>query len=165
MDLVGEAGLDVAPWSLRSDGATVRDPAANPNYCYEWAFEEHNTIVLSLWFAQMKVEDGRVVQRRNMRKLRQRIDAATHLRQGTRLAMGKRAIRADVAVQHAFRRQTPVGIIVCDGERLDLDDPTSMDPSRVEYRLLDSSRWHVVRYDDFGPSAGDAVIVRDEPLA
>ena len=38
MDLVREAGVDVNPWAVKADGTAVRNPRANPNYCYNWAF-------------------------------------------------------------------------------------------------------------------------------
>ena len=36
MDLVEEAGLDVASWAFKADGTPVATPAANPAYCYDW---------------------------------------------------------------------------------------------------------------------------------
>lgn len=161
IDLVEQAGIDVTPWSFRADGAAVDVPAANPAHCYEWCFRDDAKVVLSLWFDRMKVEDGRVVQRVDMRELRRRVEGLKHLDKGTRTTTVRRASAVDSAVQLAFRAKLPVRVIVCDGDKRDLDDPDRRDPSKVELRLLDKSPWRVTEYDWMG---GAALIVRDEPL-
>lgn len=42
-DLVREAGIDVSNWSNYKKPAV---PAANPRYCYDWAFEGEDRVVL-----------------------------------------------------------------------------------------------------------------------
>jgi hypothetical protein len=161
MDLVQQAGLDVAPWAFRADGRAVKSPAANPAYCYEWCFLGNSRVVLSLWFELMSLESGRVVQGVNMRDLRRSVERAKHLDAGTRTANVRRAAAVDSAVFRAFRETLPVHVIVCDGDRRDIDDVARRDPSKVERRLLDDSPWHVTAYD---LAKGDTVIVRDQPL-
>jgi hypothetical protein len=165
MDLVEQAGIDVAPWAVTSEGTPVAVPAANPAYCYEWCFGNNELVVLNLWFDHMLLEDGRVLQRRNMRDLRRRIEQATHLEAGTRTANVRRAVAVDSAVQRAFRDKLVVRVIICDGERRDLDDVESRDPSKVERRLLDPSPWRVTSYDYLGiATGGNATILRDQRL-
>lgn len=165
MDLVAEAGIDVSAWSKTADGSTVAVPAANPAYCYEWSFSDEKRVVLSLWFDQMQLQDGRVFQRRNMRDLRRRIESASHLDAGTKTANIRRAAAVDSAVQRAFRDKLEVRVIVCDGDRRNLGDIERRDPSRVELRRLDPSSWRVMEYDYFGiTTGGDALIVRDALL-
>lgn len=161
MDLVEEAGLDVASWAFKADGTPVATPAANPAYCYEWCFEDGERVVLSLWFDEMGQEDGRVVQRVNVREHRRRVERAKHLAPGTRTANVRRAIKLDSAIQRAFRDELPVQVIVCDGGKRDIGDVASRDPSRVERWLLDPSPWHVTAYDN---PTGKAVLVRDRHL-
>lgn len=161
MDLVQRAGIDVGPWAFRADGKTVKSPAANPAYCYEWCFVGEARVVLSLWFEHMVLESGRVVQRVNMRDIRRRIERAEHLDTGTRTANVRRAVAVDSAVFKAFREALPVYVIVGDGDRRDIDDVARRDPSRVERRLLDESIWRVTAYDIGG---GNAVIERCQPL-
>jgi 5-methylcytosine-specific restriction enzyme A len=161
MDLVEQAGIDITPWGFRADGTAVDVPAANPAYCYEWCFSDPHKVVLNLWFDRLLMENGRVLQRVNMRDLRRRVEAAKHLDSGARSAAVRRAMAVDTAVQRAFRDRLHVRAIVCDGDKRDLDDPSRRDPSRVELRLLDPSPWRVTEYDWMG---GAAVIVRDEPL-
>lgn len=161
MDLVALAGVDVAAWALRADGARVDNPAANPAHCYEWCFGDAERVVLSLWFDRILVEEDRAIQRVNMRHLRRRVEAANHLDAGTRTATIRRAMALDTAVQRAFRDRLPVRVIICDGDKRDLSDPTRRDPSRVELRLLDPSPWRVTEYDWMG---GAATIVRDQHL-
>ena len=162
MDLVEAAGIDVEPWAVRANGTRVAHPAANPAYCYEWCFvDPGKLVVLSLWFEHLSIDDGVVLQRVNMRKLRAIIDRSGHLNQGTRMANAKRAIRADSAIIAAYQKQLPVRVILCDGEQRDLDDRAKRDPSRVDRRLLDPSTWRVREYD---LNSGAAVIARDEPV-
>jgi hypothetical protein len=166
IDLVAQAGVDVAPWAFRADGTPVAVPAANPAYCYEWYFGDATKVVLSLWFDRMKLENGRVVQRFNMRDLRRRIEKAPHLDSARKKTTVRRAVAVDSAVQRAFRDKLPVRVIVCEGDIRSIDDLANRDPSKVERRLLDSSSWHVLEYDYLGTTTGGAaVIVRDELLA
>ena len=165
MDLVEQAGIDVTPWSFTADGTPVAIPASNPAYCYEWCFWNAERVVLSLWFDHMLVEEGRVIQRRNMRSLRRRIEQANHLDPGTRTANVRRAVAVDSAVQRAFKNKLPVHVIDCDGERRILEDVESRDPSKVERRFLDLSPWQVMSYDYLGiTTGGAAVIVRGAPI-
>ena len=68
MDLVEKAGVDVELWSRRADGSATDIPAANPKYCYDWAFGgSAEPTVLRVWHEQLKAEDGRTLYRGNMR--------------------------------------------------------------------------------------------------
>ncbi len=142
-----------------------RDPAANPAYCYEWCFTQGLLSVFNLWFGNLKIEHGKVVHPVNFRLVQRRVEASEHLDQGTRTAMGKRASRCDRAIRRARETGAPVRVILLDGDRRDLSDPTSLDASRVELRLLDPSPWHVVTYDLWGTTTGgDGLLERDEPI-
>ncbi len=63
-DLVREAGLDVSDWA---NYRRPESPAANPKYCYEWAFwnAAKKTVVLCLWFSAMKNDRGGIFQSLN----------------------------------------------------------------------------------------------------
>jgi len=53
MDLVEAAGHDITDWA-NTKGA----PAANPKYCYEWAFlQAGQPVVLCLWHEEMQEEN------------------------------------------------------------------------------------------------------------
>jgi 5-methylcytosine-specific restriction protein A len=158
MDLVEEAGIDVASWAFKGDGTRVVHPAANPAYCYDWCFEDGKRVVLSLWFEEMRLENSRIVQRINVREHQRRVERATHLAEGTRKAVVRRAVKLDSAIQRAFREELLVRVIVCDGDRRDIGNTTRRNPSRVERRLLDPSSWHVTAYDN---PTGKTVLVRD----
>lgn len=55
MDLLEEAGLDVAPWRVTGDGKAVKTPRANPAYCYDWAFgNEAEGFVVCVWHASLR---------------------------------------------------------------------------------------------------------------
>ena len=54
MDLVEEAGIDITDWA-KSSNRGKKWAAANPKYCYEWAFiETGKVVVLNLWFDLMQ---------------------------------------------------------------------------------------------------------------
>ncbi len=156
MELVAQTGIDVPPWSITKGGKPVADPASNPAYCYEWSFEDRERVAFGLWFEKMLVDDGRVVQRVNMRDLQRSIERAAHLEAGRRAAISKRAVRFDIAAQNAFRSKLPVRVIVCDGDRINLSDTSTTEPSKVELRLLDPSPRRVTEYVDVGSNAGAA---------
>ncbi len=70
-DLVKEAGLDVSDWANFSRGP--KWTAANPKYCYEWAFvEPGRVVILSLWHAQLQERRGTITWSRNLRDWIQR---------------------------------------------------------------------------------------------
>jgi hypothetical protein len=54
IDLVRDAGIDVSDWANYGNGR--KPAAANPKYCYEWAFvEPGKVVVLNLWYADLRV--------------------------------------------------------------------------------------------------------------
>lgn len=63
-NLVRDAGLDVSDWSNYKK-STV--PAANPRYCYDWAFEGDDRVVLCLWYGEIQEGDTGVFQSLNYR--------------------------------------------------------------------------------------------------
>lgn len=51
MDLAKQAGLDVSDWANYKG-----NPASNPKYCYEWALQgSNNVIICNLWFKEMRM--------------------------------------------------------------------------------------------------------------
>jgi len=58
MDLVKAAGLDVREWSKFKGGKDKA--AANPKFCYEWAFVGDQVVVLNLWHSLMHDDDGTI---------------------------------------------------------------------------------------------------------
>lgn len=150
LDLVKAAGVDVSDWKNFAGGE--RGAAGNPKYCYEWAFIEHGrVVVLNLWFASMRIEGGRIVQRINMRK--------TGAQPGTvpkQAVWSKRARKMDDAIKIAYEDRLPVRVVVCDGRMRQSAAPDA-DASRVTKRLLDPVTWSVSSYDE---STGDCILVR-----
>jgi len=61
MDLVAAAGIDVSPWQRKKDGSPVKNPRANPHYCYEWGFGGRDEpIVLCVWHNSLELADGNI---------------------------------------------------------------------------------------------------------
>ncbi|MDI1247850.1 MAG: hypothetical protein PSV13_03110 [Lacunisphaera sp.] len=131
-DLVTQAGVDTSDWANVKGGHA----AANPKYCYDWAFwdDAKKVVVFCLWYSQMDEHEGRVFEVLNYRDVARKADSV-------RVA---RARRMDQGLYMAFRRKLPVRVIVVDGARRGEADA---DFSKVEFRMLDPVPWSVVSYD------------------
>lgn len=151
MDLVAEAGLDVSDWANYAG----KHPASNPRYCYEWVFiQEGMPSVACLWFDNIRMEpDGSVRQRLNLWQVAKKHDSLPG-----RSAVAKRARALDLALQTAFRKQSPIRVIVVDGKQADLVAQNAKS-SKVERRRLDPAEWTVPEYDS---STGDCLLMRNE---
>lgn len=67
MDVVRDAGIDVTDWGNYSRGPNWA--AANPKYCYEWAFiRPEHVVVLNVWYNQIKPRDGTMIIEGNFRE-------------------------------------------------------------------------------------------------
>ncbi len=145
IDLVSAAGVDVSDWANFKGGA--QNAAWNPKYCYEWAFiEPKKVVVLNLWFENLSVRDGEIVQDLNLREWARRYAGISKTQQA------KRASNADLAIQTAVKEDLPIRVIVCDGKMSDASE-TDSKPSRVKKRLLDPVTWRITDYDrDSGQS-------------
>ena len=136
-DLVRQAGMDVGDWS---NYAKPHAPAANPRYCYEWAFEASDRIVVCLWYGEMREDSSGVYQSLNYR-------AISASRRQWNPTQRKRAGRMDHALQLSKSRNLPIRVIIVDGSRRGDNEETA---SKVERRLLDPIPWFVASYDDEG---------------
>ena len=65
-DLVREAGVDVSDWA---NYKRPNSPQTNPRYCYEWAFEAPDRVVVCLWYEEMKQEGVDIFQKLNYREI------------------------------------------------------------------------------------------------
>jgi hypothetical protein len=137
-DLVRDAGVDVSGWA---DYKRSEHPASNPNFCYEWAFEASDRVVVCLWFQEMQTAGDVVFQNLNYRAI-----AAS--RRNWNATQRERAATMDHAIQFARLKYVPIRVIVVDGSRRsDADDQSR---SKVERRLLDPVSWFVAAYDEDG---------------
>ncbi len=136
MDLVSAAGVNVDDWGNYKGGS--KNAAANPKYCYEWAFvEPGKVVVLNLWHEAMVERDGKAVREFNMRE---------SAKNAEKVIWGMRAVRMDKAIQEANKNKLPICVIVCSGSRRGFDQPKT-EASKVEERLLDPTPWTVAAYD------------------
>ncbi len=143
IDLVREAGVDVSTWKDYA-GGKARE-AANPKYCYEWAFiQPGRVVVLNLWHDSMQEKDGTVFQDINMRERAEKPALAA----GAPVWV-KRARHMDRAIRTAYLEHLPVRVIVCAGARRNPDDPYA-EASKVRKRVLDASPWAVTSYAKAG---------------
>jgi 5-methylcytosine-specific restriction protein A len=151
MDLVASAGVDVSDWKENRRGE--KWAAANPKYCYNWAFvQPDGAIVITLWYDRIRVERGKLRVTGNMR------------RWGTRLPVGggpkienwrRRAYAWDAAVRLAAERSTGVRAVVSAGDLRESKDLGGT--SKVKRRLLDGVIWAVTKYV---ASSGEYTLVR-----
>lgn len=140
MELVSEAGIDVAAWSNYKLGRTR--PASNPKYCYKWAFlEPGRQAILNIWHDQIIDNGGIVFFNRNFRLVARE-------RHG---AQKSRAKEFDETVATAYADRLPVRMIVLDGP-----NPEAR-VRKVGRRLLDAEFWHVTSYEQ---ATGECTIVR-----
>lgn len=136
MDLVARVGIDVADWSNYKNGANA--PAANPRFCYNWAFVEGNIIVVNLWYGAIEPRGDTLVLRERVR----RGDSVLWTR--NRTGPGKaRGERLDEAIRTAHSKSLPVRVVIIDGDRTRETGKRSV----VNKRRLDDVPWHVSFYD------------------
>jgi 5-methylcytosine-specific restriction protein A len=172
MDLVEQAGIDVAPWHTTAEGRPVRNPRANPSFCYDWAFgSEKEGFLVCIWHGSLKPLDlpsgQAIVYNENFRDLalgldRKAIDRTQPNEERNRArSQAHRARAFDRALQLSFRRAMPVRVIVIEGdqnERAELGKASS----KVDARKLDVENWFMHEYDN---DTGNVLLVRGLALA
>ncbi len=167
MDLVEQAGIDVTPWHTTTDGRQVRNPRANPSFCYDWAFgSEKEGFLVCIWHGSLKVlglpTDQAIVYNENFRDLalgldRKAIDRTQPGDERNRArSQAKRARAFDLALQRSFRRARPVRVIVLEGDRRGREE-LGKDSSTVDARKLDAENWFMHAYDN---DTGNVMLVR-----
>jgi len=165
MDLVQAAGIDVSPWAVKADGTPVRNPRANPNYCYEWAFGGgHEPGLACIWHGSLQARGGQIVYEDNIRAYALKLDRIANEDRNPSVKsrardQARRARAVDSLLQRAFRAGSAVRVIVLDGDEKD-ESELGWDSSRVHFRSLDSTPWFVHAYDD---ESGKVRLIRGLP--
>ena len=166
MDLVAEAGVDVSGWARRADGTAVTNPAANPNYCYEWTFgKAGEPIVFCVWHQALVLSGDRLIYQDNLRELASKLTRWGHDRsyqsdfRSRALRQAKRATQFDFAIQRAARIGEPVRVILLLGD-LPTQDDVGERAATVDFRRLDAREWQVESYED-----GRFLLVRSQAYA
>lgn len=172
MDLVEQAGIDVTPWHTTADGRPVKNPRANPSYCYDWAFgSENEGFLVCIWHGSLKLLDlpsgQTIVYNENFRELalaldRKAIDRTQPSEERNRArSQAHRARAFDRALQLSFRRAMPVKVIVLEGDRRQREE-LGKASSTVDARKLDTENWFMHAYDN---DTGNVLLVRGVVLA
>jgi 5-methylcytosine-specific restriction protein A len=145
IDLVAEVGIDTSGWLTKEDGTPCVTPASNPNYCYEWCFRdfEKKLLLINLWFDETTIEDDRLVQKFNMRKISSTDDDSNRR---------KRASSLDSALWIASLGEWTIRTMIL-GREYGKDGK-----SRASKRLLDPTDWLIRKYDE---ETGDCVLERN----
>lgn len=150
MDLVKLAGIDVSDWKNYKWGKT--NPAANPKYCYEWAFvEKGKAVVLNLWYSKMMEKDEEIFQNINMRN-----DAKYFGSIPGKSVWARRALSMDNAIKIAVKDKLDVRVIILEGDILRVKSSDAK-ASKVKKRMLDPLPWTITNYN-WGN--GDCKLVR-----
>jgi hypothetical protein len=146
MDVAEAAGLDITDW------ASSRMGAANPKYCYEWAFAspDRSKILLCLWHGECEAAGDEIVQRGTIRPLILSLE-------GEGSPRGKRARKFDELLQDAWRLKTPIRVAMVDQAEKHPSSGPENDFSHAAYRELDPVPWHLDKYDMM---TGDYVLRR-----
>ena len=172
MDLVEQAGIDVTPWHTTAEGRPVKNPKANPSYCYDWAFgSEKEGFLVCIWHGSLKLLDlpsgQAIVYNENFRDLalgldRKAIDRTQPSEERNRArSQAHRARAFDRALQLSFRRAMPVRVIVLEGDRRQREE-LGKASSTVDARKLDVESWFMHAYDN---DTGNVLLVRGVVLA
>lgn len=172
IDLVEQAGIDVTPWHTTAEGRPVKNPKANPSYCYDWAFgSEKEGFLVCIWHGSLKLLDfpsGQgIVYNENFRDLalgldRKAIDRTQPSEERNRArSQAHRARAFDRALQLSFRRAMPVRVIVLEGDRRQREE-LGKASSTVDARKLDTENWFMNAYDN---DTGNVLLVRGVVLA
>jgi 5-methylcytosine-specific restriction protein A len=167
MDLVEKAGIDVSPWGVKKDGSVVKNPRANPNYCYEWAFGGNGEpTALCVWHRSLAFSQGLISYEDSLRQHALKLDLAAidrsnppHVKSRAR-DQAKRARNFDSLLQRAFRKSEPIRVVMLLGEPRS-EAEIGWDTSKVKYRSLDTEAWYVHSYSDVD---GAFRLVRSIPL-
>lgn len=154
IDLVAEAGIDVAPWHVKKDGRPAKRPNANPHYCYEWAFGgADQPTALCVWHRAIKVGRDAIEYADNLRRFALRLDEIAieprnpaDVRSRAR-DQAKRARSFDSLLQRACRRLAPIRVILLEGDDKGAEQ-LGWNASKVRYRALDVESWYVRSYSN-----------------
>jgi 5-methylcytosine-specific restriction protein A len=151
-DAVSNAGVDVTKWHRTSAGAPVKNPAANPHYCYRWAFfEPASCAALCIWWEDVASDALGAYYESNSREEAMGLESAvedwrhsdTERKQAKRWAGSAREF--DAIVKQAFWGKLPVKCILVARENSVV--PGRFERSQARYRELDATPWHVETYD------------------
>ena len=139
MDLVEAAGLDISDWA-NYEG---KNPATNPNYCYEWCFiEDGKPIVLNIHYAEIDFTSYDVPSvNLNMREFSSGLSAMKGKK-----PLSNRAYRFDEALKFALRNESPIRLVIFDGIQGD-ELVYGKKAMKVALRQLDSEVWSIAEYD------------------
>jgi 5-methylcytosine-specific restriction protein A len=156
MDLVDQAGIDVSAWRVKKGGGAVKNPRANPQFCYEWSFGgDGEPMALCVWHKDIYIDPAQdqIYCDDNLldfaTKLEQRgNDPTTSGKVKSRArSQAQRARKFDDQIKQAFNMQRPIRVIVLSGKNGDKTNAGD-NTATVKYRHLDASPWHVQSYSD-----------------
>lgn len=154
IDLVHQAGINVAPWFIKQDNLPAASPRSNPTYCYNWAFGGQNDSLLAcIWHGSLTISDGEIAFKGNIRALAERLEAVSSDTSRTSAERQRarqqtpRARSLDALFAVAYRGSMSVRVILNEGV-IGSEERLGTDSSVVRVRRLDLASWIVRSYSD-----------------
>jgi hypothetical protein len=130
IDLAKQAGFDVSKWSVDFQG----NPATNPKYCYEWAFQDENVVICNIWYDELEMVNGYVEDHLELKNWAVSKDNPA-------VRIGRRRKMLEI-VGRAYANATPIRAIILDGIRRGPGKRVN-----ITGRLLDPKEWSVINFD------------------
>jgi hypothetical protein len=165
-DLLSYIGISNEDWHITSTGQTVENFKANPNFCYDWSFgSEDQGFAICVWHDELKLDGGRIIYLENIKAHANRLEKESRnslidRKHRSRAAQqAKRARSFDAAISASYRKGLPLSVILLSGDRVGNNEIGSA-TSKVKFRVLDTIKWYVHRYDI---DSGDTCLVRGVP--
>lgn len=146
IDLVESVGIDVSEW-YNTKGGRGR-AASNPKFCYDWAFEKPNKLILlNIWYSHLDENRGKIFSN---------ISLNPYLGASPNALVKERSRKLVTAIRTAYAKNLPVRVVLLEGIRRDRNAAISK-ASKVKARMLDSEIWHVSALNE---SKAEAILVR-----
>jgi 5-methylcytosine-specific restriction endonuclease McrA len=141
-------------WRINKNGEPVKNPSANPKFCFEWSFGgDGEPIALCIWHKDFFIDpahdqiywDGNLRDFAVKLELRESDPTASGTVKSRARSQSQRARKFDEQIKQAFIMERPIRAIILIGqhsEKTNAGDSTS----KVKFRQLDASPWHVQSY-------------------
>ena len=152
IELVMKAGHDVLPWHQ-----TKGHPASNPNFCYEWCFQDPKAgFIFNLWHEEMVEDEYGITVSGNKRDMLAKARSPDLNLKSKRAASSriKRARLFDDYLREILNTPQTFNVIIQSGSLQSID---TYESAKAEKRMLDNSVW---RLQSYNLENGDYVLAR-----
>lgn len=136
-DVVKSAGIDVSGWHETKGNANV-----NPSFCYRWAFEGKESVVLCLWYHDITLYQDSIISVGNARQdsITREAEGSDHWDKSVRdrcKRWASRAFEMDEVLKAALRKKLTVRVCVVSKTQKTIE----LGSNKADYRKLDEMPW------------------------